>query len=156
MSYMHAQGGMPIPAYHHINQPGLVRSEGGDLYTRGIRTLRVRKSLKPKSLETRGPTGSPPLSASLFKVPAGVHYSAKHITGLEIQRICDKYNVLGFIADEVICGFLAATGTAFGSQTMGSKRIFMTIARALSLAYQADWRGPFVLWTEIAANHRIG
>ena len=36
----------------------------------------------------------------------------------EIQRICDKYEIL-LIADEVICGF-GRTGNWFGSQTVAS------------------------------------
>jgi len=51
----------------------------------------------------------------------------------EIQRICEKYNVL-IIADEVICGF-GRTGNWFGSTTMGIKPHIMTIAKGLSSGY---------------------
>lgn len=52
----------------------------------------------------------------------------------EIQRICDKYEIL-LIADEVICGF-GRTGNWFGSQTMGIRPDIMTIAKGLSSGYQ--------------------
>ena len=51
----------------------------------------------------------------------------------EIQRICDKYDIL-LIADEVICGF-GRTGNWFGSQTLGIKPHIMTIAKGLSSGY---------------------
>ena len=52
----------------------------------------------------------------------------------EIQRICNKYNIL-LIADEVICGF-GRTGNWFGSQTVGWAPDIMTIAKGLSSGYQ--------------------
>ena len=51
----------------------------------------------------------------------------------EIQRICDKYEIL-LIADEVICGF-GRTGNWFGSQTVGIKPHIMSIAKGLSSGY---------------------
>ncbi len=56
----------------------------------------------------------------------------------EIQRICDKYDIL-LIADEVICGF-GRTGNWFGSQTMGIRPDIMTIAKGSELWLSADWR----------------
>ena len=52
----------------------------------------------------------------------------------EIQRICDKYEII-LIADEVICGF-GRTGNWFGSQTMKIRPDIMTIAKGLSSGYQ--------------------
>ena len=52
----------------------------------------------------------------------------------EIQRICDKYEIL-LIADEVICGF-GRTGNWFGSETMSIRPDIMTIAKGLSSGYQ--------------------
>ncbi len=51
----------------------------------------------------------------------------------EIQRICDKYEIL-LIADEVITGF-GRTGNWFGSQTMGIRPDIMTIAKTLTSGY---------------------
>ena len=51
----------------------------------------------------------------------------------EIQRICDKYNIL-LIADEVICGF-GRTGNWFGSQTFGIRPNVIAMAKGLSSGY---------------------
>ncbi|MGB3278558.1 MAG: aminotransferase class III-fold pyridoxal phosphate-dependent enzyme, partial [Pseudorhodobacter sp.] len=51
----------------------------------------------------------------------------------EIQRICDKYEIL-LIADEVITGF-GRTGNWFGSQTMGIRPDIITIAKTLTSGY---------------------
>jgi putrescine aminotransferase len=70
----------------------------------------------------------------------------------EIQRICDKYNVL-IIADEVITGF-GRTGKWFGSQTMGIKPHIMTIAKGLSSGYQPI--GGSIVCDEIAHTINSG
>jgi len=51
----------------------------------------------------------------------------------EIQRICDKYEIL-LIADEVICGF-GRTGNWFGSETLNIRPHIMTVAKGLSSGY---------------------
>ncbi|MEX0305283.1 MAG: aminotransferase class III-fold pyridoxal phosphate-dependent enzyme, partial [Leisingera sp.] len=51
----------------------------------------------------------------------------------EIQRSCDKYEIL-LIADEVICGF-GRTGNWFGSETLNIRPDIMTIAKGLSSGY---------------------
>ena len=51
----------------------------------------------------------------------------------EIQKICDRYDVL-LIADEVICGF-GRTGNWWGSETFGIRPDFMTLAKGLSSGY---------------------
>ncbi|MGD9865245.1 MAG: aminotransferase class III-fold pyridoxal phosphate-dependent enzyme, partial [Pseudodonghicola sp.] len=65
----------------------------------------------------------------------------------EIQRICDKYEIL-LIADEVICGF-GRTGNWFGSQTLNIRPDIMTIAKGLSSGYQPI--GGSVVTDEVAA-----
>ena len=52
----------------------------------------------------------------------------------KIQAVLNKYDVL-FIADEVVCGF-GRTGKAFGSQTLNIKPDTVTLAKALTSAYQ--------------------
>lgn len=64
----------------------------------------------------------------------------------EIQRICDKYEIL-LIADEVICGF-GRTGHWFGSNAMGMRPHIMTIAKGLSSGYQPI--GGSIVCDEIA------
>jgi len=78
MSYMHAHGGMPIPAFNHTTSR-MVRSRAGDLYTRGISALRVRKSLKAKILELGATMVAALYRRAYSKVPGGVIISAKHI-----------------------------------------------------------------------------
>ncbi|MBO27311.1 MAG: aspartate aminotransferase family protein [Rhodobacteraceae bacterium] len=129
MAFMHEQGGMPIPEIHHINQPDWW-SEGGDQSPEDFGLARAQE-LEAKILEL-GPEkvaafiGEPVQGAGGVIVPPKTYWP-------EIQRICDKYDVL-IIADEVICGF-GRTGNWFGSQTMGIKPHIMAIAKGLSSGY---------------------
>ena len=52
----------------------------------------------------------------------------------KIQAVLSRYDVL-FIADEVVCGF-GRTGQPFGSQTFNIKPDTITLAKALTSAYQ--------------------
>ncbi len=130
MAYMHAQGGMPIPGIHHINQPDWW-TEGGDM-TREEFGLSRAKELEEKILELGEENvaafiAEPVQGAGGVIVPPETYWP-------EIQRICDKYEIL-LIADEVICGF-GRTGNWFGSETMGIRPHIMTIAKGLSSGYQ--------------------
>ncbi|MFK7744668.1 MAG: aspartate aminotransferase family protein [Roseobacter sp.] len=130
MAYMHAQGGMPIPGIHHIAQPDWW-TEGGDM-TREEFGLACAKELEDKILElgedkVAAFIAEPVQGAGGVIVPPSTYWP-------EIQRICDKYEIL-LIADEVICGF-GRTGNWFGSQTMGIRPDIMTIAKGLSSGYQ--------------------
>ena len=132
MTYMHEQGGLPIPGIHHTNQTpeefGLSRAQ----------------ELEAKILEL-GPDkvaafiGEPIQGAGGVIIPPSTYWP-------EIQRICDKYDVL-IIADEVICGF-GRTGNWFGSQTVGITPHIMTIAKGLSSGYQPI--GGSIVCDEIA------
>ena len=51
----------------------------------------------------------------------------------EIQRICDKYDIL-LVADEVICGF-GRTGHWFGCENIGFKPDLMTFAKGVTSGY---------------------
>ena len=68
MGGMHAQGGMPIPDIHHIDQPNWY-AEGGDMDPEEFGLERARQ-LEEK-IEELGPTASPPSSASLCRARAG-------------------------------------------------------------------------------------
>lgn len=130
MSHMHAQGGIPIPGVHHINQPDWW-SEGGDLTPEEFGLQRARE-LEEKIVELGAENvaafiGEPVQGAGGVIVPPDGYWP-------EIQRICDQYDVL-LIADEVICGF-GRTGNWFGSETMGIRPDIMTIAKGLSSGYQ--------------------
>jgi putrescine---pyruvate transaminase len=129
MSYIHEQGGMPIPGIHHINQPDWW-SEGGDATPEDFGLARARE-LETKILELGAEhvaafIAEPVQGAGGVIVPPDSYWP-------EIQRICRKYDVL-LIADEVICGF-GRTGNWFGSQTMGIEPDIMTVAKGLSSGY---------------------
>lgn len=51
-----------------------------------------------------------------------------------VQEILRRHDIL-FIVDEIICGF-GRTGKMFGSETFGLRPDMMTVAKALSAAYQ--------------------
>lgn len=129
MTYMHEQGGLPIPGIHHIGQPDWY-AEGGDQTPEEFGLMRAQE-LEAKILELGAEKvaafiAEPVQGAGGVIVPPSTYWP-------EIQRICDKYNVL-IIADEVICGF-GRTGNWFGSTTMGIKPHIMTIAKGLSSGY---------------------
>jgi putrescine aminotransferase len=130
MAGMHAQGGMPIPDIHHINQPDWW-AEGGDMDREAFGLARAQEL--ERAIETLGPEnvaafiGEPVQGAGGVIVPPDSYWP-------EIQRICDHYGIL-LIADEVICGF-GRTGAWWGSQTMGIRPDIMTIAKGLSSGYQ--------------------
>ncbi|KNX41215.1 Taurine--pyruvate aminotransferase [Roseovarius tolerans] len=129
MSGMHAQGGMPIPDIHHIDQPNWY-AEGGDTDPEAFGLERARQ-LEAK-IEELGAhrvaafIAEPVQGAGGVIVPPDSYWP-------EIQRICDKYGIL-LIADEVICGF-GRTGKWFGSQTYNIRPDIMTIAKGLSSGY---------------------
>ena len=69
----------------------------------------------------------PVMGAGGVIVPPATYYP-------KIQAILDKYDVL-LIADEVICGF-GRLGDMFGSTTMQMKPDTMSLAKAITSAYQ--------------------
>ena len=130
MTAMHEQGGMPIPDIHHINQPNWW-AEGGDMTPEEFGLARAR-ALEEAILQM----GEDRVAAFIAEPVqgAGGVIVAPDSYWPEIQRICDKYEIL-LIADEVICGF-GRTGNWFGSQTLNIRPDIMTIAKGLSSGYQ--------------------
>ena len=129
MTYIHEQGGMPIPGIHHINQPDWW-AEGGDHTPEAFGLARAQE-LEAKILELGAENvaafiAEPVQGAGGVIIPPSSYWP-------EIQRICKEYNIL-LIADEVICGF-GRTGNWFGSDTMGITPDIMTIAKGLSSGY---------------------
>jgi putrescine aminotransferase len=129
MKSMHAQGGLPIPDIHHIDQPHWW-AEGGDMTPEEFGLERARQ-LETAILEigedrVAAFIGEPIQGAGGVIIPPSTYWP-------EIQRICDKYEIL-LIADEVICGF-GRTGNWFGSQTVGIRPDIMTIAKGLTSGY---------------------
>ncbi|WP_422048555.1 aspartate aminotransferase family protein [Shimia sp.] len=126
---MHQQGSLPIPDVHHINQPNWW-AEGGDMSPEEFGLQRAQE-LEEAILElgedrVAAFIAEPIQGAGGVIVPPETYWP-------EIQRICDKYEIL-LIADEVICGF-GRTGNWFGSQTVGIKPHIMSIAKGLSSGY---------------------
>ena len=129
MATMHRQGGMPIPDIHHIGQPDWW-AEGGDMTPNEFGLVRARE------LETAILRLGEERVAAFIGEPvqgAGGVIIAPETYWPEIQRICNKYEIL-LIADEVICGF-GRTGNWFGSETLDIRPDIMTIAKGLSSGY---------------------
>ncbi|MCL4149959.1 UNVERIFIED_CONTAM: hypothetical protein GTU68_008426 [Idotea baltica] len=129
MTYMHEQGGMPIPDIHHINQPHWW-SEGGNTTPEEFGLARAREL--ESAIQELGEDRVAAFIAEPIQGAGGVIIPPETYWP-EIQRICDKYEIL-LIADEVICGF-GRTGNWFGSQTLGIRPDIMTIAKGLSSGY---------------------
>lgn len=143
MAAMHAQGGLPIPDIHHIDQPYWY-GEGGDSDPAEFGLARARQ-LEKKIIELGAENvaafiGEPVQGAGGVIIPPETYWP-------EIQRICREHDIL-LIADEVICGF-GRTGAWFGSQTYDISPDIMTIAKGLSSGYQPI--GGSVVTDEVAS-----
>jgi len=128
-SYAHKMDGLPIPDILHIDFPYWY-GKGGELSPDEFGILNAQNlELKIKEIgadKIAAFIGEPIQGAGGLIVPPNTYWP-------EIQRICEKYNLL-LIADEVICGF-GRTGKWFGSETYGIKPDLMPIAKGLSSAY---------------------
>ncbi|CUK12863.1 Taurine--pyruvate aminotransferase [Shimia thalassica] len=129
MSGMHAQGGLPIPDVHHIDEPNWY-AEGGDMSPDEFGLQRAQEL--EKAILEFGEDRVAAFIAEPIQGAGGV-IVAPDTYWPEIQRICDKYEIL-LIVDEVICGF-GRTGNWFGSQTLNIRPDIMTIAKGLSSGY---------------------
>ncbi len=143
MAGMHAQGGMPIPDIHHIDQPNWW-AEGGSHTKEDFG--RARAQALEEAILQIGPNRVAAFIAEPVQGAGGV-IVAPDTYWPEVQKIVDKYGIL-LIADEVICGF-GRTGNWFGSQTLNIRPHIMTIAKGLSSGYQPI--GGSVVCDEVAA-----
>ncbi|MDR0672844.1 MAG: aminotransferase class III-fold pyridoxal phosphate-dependent enzyme [Zoogloeaceae bacterium] len=128
---IHADFDLPIagvlhadcPSYRHFHATG----ESEEAFAR-----RLAGNLEALILEEGPETiaafiAEPVMGAGGIIVPPTGYFAA-------IQSVLKKYDVL-LIADEVICGF-GRTGQCFGSDTYGLQPDLMSVAKALSGAYQ--------------------
>jgi putrescine aminotransferase len=129
MSYMHEQGGLPIPDIVHIEQPyhyGLAPTQDKDAFGIEAAGWLEKKILEVGADKVAAFIGEPVQGAGGVIIPPKTYWP-------EIQRICDKYGIL-LICDEVICGF-GRLGSWFGSQLMGCKPDLMTFAKGVTSGY---------------------
>ena len=129
MSYMHEQGGLPIPDIVHIEQPyhyGLSPTQDKDTFGIEAAGWLEKKILEVGAEKVAAFIGEPVQGAGGVIIPPKTYWP-------EIQRICDKYNIL-LICDEVICGF-GRLGYWFGSQLLGCKPDLMTFAKGVTSGY---------------------
>ncbi len=130
MEGMHAQGGLPLPGFHHVQQPHWF-DFGGDKSPEDF-GLEAAAEVEKKILEL-GPEnvaafiGEPIQGAGGVIIPPSTYWP-------EVERICRKYGVL-LISDEVICGF-GRTGNWWGFETMGFNPDIVPMAKGLSSGYQ--------------------
>jgi putrescine---pyruvate transaminase len=129
MDYMHAQGGLPIPGIVHIQQPyhfehgrGMSAEEFGLLAARWLEE-KIREVGADKVAAF---IGEPVQGAGGVIIPPSTYWP-------EIQRICDKYQIL-LVTDEVICGF-GRLGHWFGCEYFGIRPDLMTFAKGVTSGY---------------------
>ncbi len=129
MAGMHAQGSLPIPGIVHIGQPSY--AEHGRGMSEAAFGLHAAGWLEEKILEV-GPErvaafiGEPVQGAGGVIIPPSTYWP-------EIQRICDKYDIL-LVSDEVICGF-GRLGTWFGCELMGFQPDLIAFAKGVTSGY---------------------
>ncbi|WP_010485545.1 aspartate aminotransferase family protein [Pseudomonas sp. S9] len=129
MTYMHEQGGLPIPGIVHIAEPYWF-AEGGDM-TPDEFGIWAAEQLEKKILEVGADNvgafiAEPIQGAGGVIIPPDTYWP-------KVREILAKYEIL-FVADEVICGF-GRTGEWFGSDLYGNAPDMMTIAKGLTSGY---------------------
>jgi putrescine aminotransferase len=129
MAGMHAQGGLPIPGIEHIGQPSYAQHGRG--MSEAEFGLVAAGWLEQKILEL-GPgkvaafIGEPVQGAGGVIIPPPTYWP-------EVQRICDKYDIL-LVSDEVICGF-GRLGSWFGCELMQARPDLITFAKGVTSGY---------------------
>ncbi len=129
---MHNQWDLPLDGrFIHTDCPHHYRfAEPGE--TEDAFTTRLAHNLEQLILREGPDTiaafiAEPVMAAGGVLVPPAGYFE-------KMQAVLNKYDVL-FIADEVVCGF-GRTGQPFGSHTLNIKPDTVTLAKALTSAYQ--------------------
>jgi putrescine aminotransferase len=129
MTFMHAQGGLPIAGVEHVDQPYLFGEGFGE--DPEAFASRVARSIEDRILAV-GPEnvaafiGEPVQGAGGVIIPPMSYWP-------KVEAICRKYGIL-LICDEVICGF-GRLGYWFGHQHFGIKPDIVAMAKGLSSGY---------------------
>lgn len=127
----HANFDLPIPGILHTDCPYFYRL-GKDGETEVQFVDRIVGNLEAL-IESEGPDtiaafiAEPLMGAGGVIIPPAGYFE-------RVQAVLKKHDIL-FIDDEVICGF-GRTGNPFGAQTFGFQPDTMSVAKALSSAYQ--------------------
>lgn len=111
------------PHYYRDGQAGETEAQFRDRIVANLEDLILREG--PETIAAF--IAEPILGAGGVIVPPAGYYE-------KVQRILAEHDIL-FIDDEVVCGF-GRTGKAFGAQTLGFTPTTMSVAKALSSAYQ--------------------
>ena len=127
----HASFDLPISGVLHTDRPHYYRdAEGAESESEFCE--RIVGNLEDLIVREGADTiaafiAEPILGAGGVIVPPAGYYE-------KVQAVLSRHGIL-FIDDEVICGF-GRTGNPFGAQTMGIYPTTMSVAKALSSAYQ--------------------
>jgi putrescine aminotransferase len=129
MAKMHAQGGLPLPDFHHVMPPYAFeygRDELPEAFARRSANALEAKILELGADRVAAFFAEPLMGAGGVILPPPGYWAA-------IQEICRRHDVL-LVADEVICGF-GRTGRFWGSETYGIAPDAMTMAKGLTSGY---------------------
>ena len=129
MSGMHAQGDLPIPNIHHIQQPyWFAEGEDLDKDTFGRQVANdLERAIKEHGIENiAGFIAEPIQGAGGVIIPPETYWP-------EVQNIIDRYEIL-LIADEVITGF-GRLGDWFASSVYEIKPDLISFAKGVTSGY---------------------
>jgi len=129
MTFMHAQGGLPIPGIEHVRQPyqfGEGFGQDPDAFADAcVQDIEDRiLSVGPDKVAAF--IGEPVQGAGGVVIPPESYWP-------KVEALCRKYGIL-LICDEVICGF-GRLGQWFGHQHYGVKPDVIAMAKGLSSGY---------------------
>lgn len=129
MKAMHAQGDLPIPGIHHIDQPYWF-DEGGDMLPEDFGLAAARKL--EAAIEEIGEDKIAAYMAEPIQGAGGVIIPPDSYWP-EIKRILAERDIL-FVADEVISGF-GRLGEWFGSTVYGLEPDLIAVAKGMTSGY---------------------
>lgn len=128
---LHIDFDLPLKGILHTDNPHHYRfAETGE--SESDWSTRLAERLEALIIEENPDTiaafiAEPVMGAGGVIVPPETYFT-------KIQAVLDKYDIM-LIADEVICGF-GRTGNMFGTETFGMRPGSITVAKALTSAYQ--------------------